>query len=258
MSAIINIATKAAYLASKALQQASRNLENLKEDKRTNPQFIREIQELVYQIIYDYIHDAYPSHTILSSLDAKSQLKDNEPTWLIEPIDGINNFINNNPNYAITIAFCDRGKISEAIILDPNRNDIYKASLRSGAMLNDKRLRLDPNRHSLNSSIIASPFVNDLQYIELLKELQPKVAGYANSGSLALDLGFIASGAFNAYIGFNHNPYVFAAAYLILTEARAVITDFYNQPVKIDTKQIIIANQNISSQLNTITKTIYS
>lgn len=63
-----------------------------------------------------------------------------EPTWIIDPIDGTNNFVRRIPLIAISVAFVLKKEICMGIIYNPIIGDSYEARLGNGSFLNGKRI----------------------------------------------------------------------------------------------------------------------
>lgn len=62
------------------------------------------------------------------------------PTWIIDPIDGTNNFVHGIPFTAISVAFVLRKEIQIGIVYNPIMNEMYTARLGHGAYLNGKKI----------------------------------------------------------------------------------------------------------------------
>src|SRR3546814_4827169 len=62
--------------------------------------------------------------------------------WIIDPLDGTTNFSHGLPNYAVSIALTQRGQVTQAVVYDPSRNELFTASRGSGTFLNDRRVRV--------------------------------------------------------------------------------------------------------------------
>ena len=73
---------------------------------------------------------------------SKNLNDESEFAWIIDPIDGTTNFMHGYPNYCVSIALSQRGVITQAVIYDPVRNDLFTATKGAGAYLNDKRIRV--------------------------------------------------------------------------------------------------------------------
>lgn len=64
----------------------------------------------------------------------------NDPTWIIDPIDGTTNYVHKVPIFAISVAFCVNKEILIGIVYNPSQNEKYSARKGEGAYLNEKRI----------------------------------------------------------------------------------------------------------------------
>lgn len=64
-----------------------------------------------------------------------------EPTWIIDPIDGTNNFVRRIPLIAISVAFVVQKEICFGFIYNPILDEFYSARLGRGAFLNGKPIQ---------------------------------------------------------------------------------------------------------------------
>lgn len=60
------------------------------------------------------------------------------PTWIIDPIDGTNNYVHGIPFIGISIGFVLRKIIAIGIVYNPLMNELYRGRKGNGAFLNDK------------------------------------------------------------------------------------------------------------------------
>jgi myo-inositol-1(or 4)-monophosphatase len=249
MSGIINIATKAAYLAANIIQQGSRNPANLRIEKKAGVNnYVTELDKKSEQIIIDTIKKAYPNHNILSE-ETGLEENNSDCTWIIDPIDGTTNFIHSHPEYSISIAFKQGDKVTHGIIFDPNRNDLYRAELGKGAYLNDKRLRVSKINY-LEDALIGTGFPTyDMsildKYLAIFKELLINTSGQRRSGSAALDLAYVAAGYLDGFWEFNLKQWDIAAGYILIKEAGGLVTDFNNTQEFWQTGSIVAGNPKI-------------
>src|SRR5207344_3165314 len=85
----------------------------------------------------------YPDHAILAEEGTnKGANPDSEYIWIIDPLDGTTNFLHGFPQYCVSIALLHKGAPEQAVIFDPNRNELFTASKGSGAYLNERRIRV--------------------------------------------------------------------------------------------------------------------
>ena len=114
-------------------------------------------------------------------------------------------FLHQFPQYCISIALMHKGEITQAVIYDPNRNDLFTATKGVGAYLNDKRLRVS-KKTKLKESIIGTGFpFRDFThlpcYLKMFEEMVTSTSGLRRPGSAALDLAYVAAGWFDGFLG---------------------------------------------------------
>lgn len=71
-----------------------------------------------------------------------NRLFDDQPVWIIDPIDGTTNFAEGRPAFAVMAALVHRGDIVAGWIHDPNAGRTATAAAGEGAWLGDRRLRV--------------------------------------------------------------------------------------------------------------------
>lgn len=77
---------------------------------------------------------------IAEESEASNRALSEHPTWIIDPIDGTNNFIRRIPFVAISVAFVWNYEICIGIVYNPILNDFYASRLGTGAFLNGKQI----------------------------------------------------------------------------------------------------------------------
>ncbi len=253
MSGPINIAIKAAYAAGNLIQHESRNLSNIKIEKKGHNDYVTELDKKAEKTIISTIKKAFPTHNILAE-ESGNEGNNSEYTWIIDPIDGTTNFMHNNPQYCISIALKHLNKITHAVIFDPNRNDLYKAEIGKGAYLNDQRIRVS-NVPIIQNALLATGFPSsDIsqidKYLLIFKDMLLNTAGQRRFGSAALDLAYVAAGYLDGFWEFNLKPWDIAAGYLLVKEAGGMITDFQEtQDFWQNGGNIVAANPKLMKQI---------
>ncbi|HEC14527.1 MAG TPA: inositol monophosphatase [Rhodospirillales bacterium] len=71
-------------------------------------------------------------------------LKDAGPVWIIDPLDGTNNFVNGKPCFAVIISYCRGGETLAGWIFDPVANVMVQARKGEGAWAGERRLKFAP------------------------------------------------------------------------------------------------------------------
>ncbi len=161
----------------------------------------------------------------------ENSLKDkkSDRRFIVDPLDGTNNFVLGIPFFSIVIALLRDEEVIYAVIYNPIADSVYYAQKGKGAFLNGKKIRA--SRESKQERITVSYSTNYLQLRErvggILKELFDRnFKRVLVNWSPALDLCLLASGKTEAVVNDNNEIYDFAAGKLIAAEAGALITDF--------------------------------
>ncbi|MFS2116920.1 inositol monophosphatase family protein, partial [Herbaspirillum frisingense] len=193
---MLNTAIKAARRAATIINRASFDVSLLKVSKKSHNDFVTEVDKAAEDAIIDVLKNAYPDHAILAEESgASDNLHDeNENVWIIDPLDGTTNFIHGFPQYCVSIALQQRGIITQAVVYDPTRNDLFTASKGAGAYLNEKRIRVG-KRDKIADALIGTGFpFRDLdglnEYVTMFKVMTEHSAGLRRPGAAALDLAY--------------------------------------------------------------------
>lgn len=90
---------------------------------------------------------------IAEESEATNEPLSDAPTWVIDPIDGTNNFVQRIPLIAISVAFVLRKEICVGIIYNPILNEFYAARLGTGATLNGKPIHCSNVEHLCDATL---------------------------------------------------------------------------------------------------------
>lgn len=254
MHPMLNTAVKAARAAGKVINQGSQNLDRLTVTSKQDNDFVSEIDRKAEQVIITTLLDAYPSHAILAEESGASGASgDAEYQWVIDPLDGTTNFLHGFPQYAVSIALLHRGKLDQAVIYDPVRNDLYTASRGAGAFLNERRIRVG-KRDKLQDALIGTGFpYRDFTHLDaytaMFRDLVKKTSGLRRPGSAALDLAWLAAGRTDGFFEIGLNPWDIAAGCLLVLEAGGLVSDFAGEENYLDSGNVIAGSPKVFVQL---------
>jgi myo-inositol-1(or 4)-monophosphatase len=166
-------------------------------------------------------------------------------TWVVDPLDGTNNFVLGIPAFTTSVALLDGGQLVYGLIHHPVTSDTYTATKGGGAFKNGKP--------------IATSGVSDLAHATVSYTCEyttPKPRRVAfKSAMVALDArrfldlwspafcyAALADGRLEAIINDDANLYDFAAGKLIVAEAGGRITDFSGRPISNDRETVFVAS----------------
>ena len=155
MHPMLNIAVKAARRAGNLIHRSADKIDHLTITKKSHADFVSEVDRAAEQTIIQTLLDAYPDHAILA--EESGAQGESEYLWIIDPLDGTTNFLHGFPQFAVSIALQHKGIITQAVVYDPTKNELFTATRGRGAFLNDKRLRVTKRLH-LADSLIGTGF----------------------------------------------------------------------------------------------------
>jgi len=248
---MLNIAIRAARNAGDFIQRSSENVSQLTINKKSQNDFVTEVDRMAEQEIIQVIKHAYPDHAILA--EESGEHKGNDYTWVIDPLDGTTNFLHGYPQYAVSIALKHKGKTEVGVVYDPLRDDLFTAEKGGGATLNNRRIRVS-KQSDLSVALIGTGFPFKYPqhldaYMGMFKTLTPKTAGIRRAGSAALDLAYLAAGRLDGFWEIGLKEWDMAAGILLVQEAGGVVTDFSFNDNFVKSGNIIIGNPKMHQAL---------
>ncbi len=251
MHPALNIAIKAARRAGQIINRASLDLDLVKVSSKRHNDFVTEIDKAAEAAIIGVIRDAYPDHAILAEESGSSG--ESEYRWIIDPLDGTTNFIHGFPQYAVSIALAHKGVLTQAVIYDPTRNELFTASRGRGAFLNDRRLRVG-KRVRLEEALLGTGFPYRVfehmdAYLGMFRELMQKTAGIRRPGSASLDLAYVAAGRFDGFWEIGLAPWDLAAGALLITEAGGLVGNLTGETGYLESGNIVGGSPKIFAQI---------
>ncbi len=251
---MVNVAIKAARAAGNIINRAALDVESVRVSQKQVNDFVTEVDQAAEAAIIETLLTAYPGHGILAEESGNAQgAKDSEFVWIIDPLDGTTNFIHGLPIYCVSIALAVRGKIEQAVIYDPTRNDLFTATKGRGAFQNDRRLRVS-KRIRMQDCLISTGFPfrpgdNFQTYLAMMADIMPRCAGMRRPGAAALDLAYVAAGYTDGFFEAGLSPWDVAAGSLLVTEAGGLVGNFTGEASFLDQKECLAGNPKIYGQM---------
>ncbi|QIL72401.1 inositol monophosphatase [Diaphorobacter sp. HDW4B] len=251
---MLNVAIKAARAAGAIINRAALDVEAVRVSQKQLNDFVTEVDVASEKAIIETLLTAYPDHGILAEESGREYgSKTSEYVWIIDPLDGTTNFIHGFPVYCVSIALSVRGKIEQAVIYDPSRNDLFTATKGRGAFLNERRIRVS-KRTRMGECLISTGFPfrpgdNFQNYLALMGDVMQRCAGLRRPGAAALDLAYVAAGFTDAFFETGLSIWDVAAGSLLVTEAGGLVGNFTGEADFLEQRECLAGNPRIYGQM---------
>ncbi|HEU4707925.1 MAG TPA: inositol monophosphatase family protein [Methylophilaceae bacterium] len=147
--------------------------------------------------------------------------------WCVDPVDGTSNFIAGLPQFAVCIAYLERGRPMLGVVYAPALDELFYAQAGKGAFLvsGAGKLRLPITRFTGNEALHLREAIAEVDFKRLPRQLvssiaaEPPYQAQRNFGSAALDWCYLAAGRFDVYLHGGQKLWDYAAPCLVLQEA---------------------------------------
>ncbi len=257
---MLNTAIKAARKAGSIINRASLDIERIAVTRKGHNDFVTEVDKAAEAAIIETLLGAYPGHAVLgeeTGFSGPRQDEGKEFTWIIDPLDGTTNFIHGVPQYCVSIALRHNGQLTQGVVYDVNRNELFTATRGRGAFLDERRIRVS-RRDKLSDGLIGTGFPfrfdeerpQDLdRYMAIFKRMTMRTAGLRRPGSAALDLAWVACGRFDGFWEMGLKAWDVAAGALLVLEAGGIVADWAGEPGWLDSGDIVAGSPKIFAQL---------
>ncbi|WP_182868545.1 inositol monophosphatase family protein [Rhodopirellula sp. JC639] len=194
-------------------------------------------------VIANLIANICPDHELMGEEDLVGDTEA-EHLWVIDPLDGTNNFLHHVPHFAVSIAYYHNGTPTVGVVLNPITGDTYTAVKGDGAKHNGAPVRT-ATATELSTALVGCGFYYDRGAMmrSTLSAIEDFFAhdihGIRRFGTAALDLCAVASGMFGAFFEYKLSPWDFAAGQLIVTEAGGKISDAKGNPLGLEPSSVL-------------------
>lgn len=194
----------------------------------------------------------HPDHSFLAE---EGGLTSGRPDalWVVDPLDGTINYMSSLPIFSVSVGFVINGVVEVGVVLDPTRDELFRAVRGKGAFLNDRPIRVN-DISELSRSIVITGFPHQVRehlepYLAGFREIFKITAGIRRLGSAALDFCYTAAGRADGFWEPKLSIWDMAAGSLIVNEAGGVVTDFFGTDNYLESGSIISAPPRVHTIL---------
>lgn len=179
--------------------------------------------------LLEQIQKFFPDHAVLGE-ESGAHAGTGDYLWVIDPLDGTNNFSQGLPVFTVSIGLQYKGEAVVGVVYAPYFDELYTAAKGGGAYLNGKSLRVSA-KSALAESVLGTGFpydkdVNPDNNAENLASILPSLRGIRRMGSAAYDLACVAAGFLDGYWELALHPWDICAGALLVEEAGGIVRSF--------------------------------
>jgi myo-inositol-1(or 4)-monophosphatase len=197
-------------------------------------------QEAVQRIVLQ----AFPKHGFVAEENVAIPSQESGYRWIVDPLDGTTNYVHRMPEYAVSIALEQHGRVLAGCVFNPANGECYTAARGEGARLNGRAIQCsgikELSRAMVGASFPAS-ITRDSIDIARFADMLVTAQSLRRLGSAALNLSFVAAGRLDGYWATSIKPWDIAAGILLVTEAGGWISDVSRQPLDLDRPRVLAA-----------------
>ncbi|MCM8784504.1 MAG: inositol monophosphatase [Candidatus Omnitrophica bacterium] len=204
------------------------------------------------EVMVSFIRKHFPKHNFLCEENIYRK-NNSEFTWVIDPLDGTNNFASGLPIFCASAALVYRNEILVSAVYDTTRDELFSAQKGEGAWLNKKRIYVNKAKELKEALLITGFYYSRgkemVETLETIKRFHfAKIIGIRRLGAAALDLCYVASGRAAGFWEFELNPWDYMGGKLIVEEAGGRVTGKYGEDIPLKKKYFVVASNGLIHQ----------
>ncbi|MFB6362287.1 MAG: inositol monophosphatase [Halobacteriales archaeon] len=199
--------------------------------------------------VVEVLEEAYPNEPVIGEEDGiPSSVPADGAAWIVDPIDGSNNYVRGLPTWATSVAAVDDGEPIAAATYLPVTDDLYSAGTGTTLLNGDPTSvsdRSDPERCMVVPTIWWSLDRRE-EYARAVSGIVRRFADMRRFGSVQAALAYVASGAIDgALTNVVANPWDTVAGVHLVRHAGGRVTDVAGDPWRHDTTGLVASNGSI-------------
>ncbi len=216
-------------------QKAMEEIDFTKSSVKNENELVTQADSKCQKIIIDHIKENYPDHGFIGEEGAEGKIFKQPPRgnekiwWVIDPIDGTNNYARRMLLFAVSIGVMYEGTPIIGVIFEPATESMYTAVKNEEAQLNGRRINTGHEKINSFASVgLDSHFDNGVPKwtCEIMQRTR-----FRNLGTTALQLAYVANGALIATLAFTPKLWDIAAGVVIAESAGAITTDWHGNKI---------------------------
>lgn len=180
--------------------------------------------------VVEVLHEAYPEHAIHTEEAGRSGTNTtNTHEWVVDPLDGTNNFASGLPTFACAVAVRRAEETLVAAIYEPIPDDLYLAVRGDGATVSGEELTAGSDvglREGTVSLVLGLSAIRESSLSRAGEEIRDALDGECKrvleTWAPCVDFGLLTRGSIEGLVAFHPDPFEQYAGELLASEAGVV------------------------------------
>jgi myo-inositol-1(or 4)-monophosphatase len=249
---ILRFAVETAHEAGALIREHFGSVNQVDFKGAVNP--VTEVDHAAEQLIVSRLRVRFPDHNILGEESGESGEAVGTLNWLVDPIDGTNNFAHGVPHFCVSIGLRSGDRTLVGAVYDPLKEEMFAAYRGGGVTLNGQPVQVSTVAR-LADAFLATGFpysrrVASFNNVQLLDHFLRRSQGVRRMGSAALDMAYVACGRFDGFWEPQLSPWDVSAATLLVEEAGGRMSDFSGgRAYLLSGEEVVASNSRIHDEM---------
>ncbi|WP_435358857.1 inositol monophosphatase family protein [Haloarchaeobius sp. DFWS5] len=196
--------------------------------------------------VVEYVKEHFPDDAIVGEEDDELKaVPDEGAAWVVDPIDGTNNYVRDIPVWGTAVAAVVDGEAVAAATALPAMDDYY-ASDSTGATLNGHDIAVS-DADDLDQFVVCPTIWWDFdrrdEYAQACASIVERFGDMRRFGCAQAVLGMVAAGSLEATItNVDANPWDTVGGVHLVRQAGGTVTDLDGEPWRHDSRGLVASN----------------
>ena len=234
---------------------SAHNQESAVTAKEGKKNFVTKYDVAVQEFLFTELGKAFPDAEFVGE-EGDNNLSSKALRFIIDPIDGTTNFMQDYRCSCISVALCKENDLIAGVVYNPYSNEIFSAEKGKGAYLNGNKIEVSDRPLSDGLALFGtSPYhpENTDETFALLRKVFDFSRDIRRSGSAAYDICMVACGRCEIFFEKALQPWDVAAGTLILKEAGGVAFNYEGNEINFSTpNDVVFANPKAYEEFVTL------
>lgn len=242
----LQVAKAAALQAGKYLVKEFEKFERYQAAHKSHHELVTKCDKQSEKIILTALKKRFPKVNFLSEEKGANNLK-SEYLWVIDPLDGTNNFATHNPLFSVAIALLHDKQVVMSVIYVPILKEMFWAT-KQGAYLNGKKISVSKH-HDFKELFVTychgKTLADNKKAFKLYEYFHLHAHECRHLGSTSIELAMVACGRTDALIVSGTSLWDVIPGIWLVKNAGGIVTDWQGKTWDTESYSVLASNKKI-------------